>query len=156
MYCIKCGKETENEKMFCGHCLEVMEKYPVKQNTPVQLPKRPQQIEQKKSRRRRRALDPEEQIPQLRSTVRALLLCLIVVSILLGVLSWFHFSPIVEDFLNTESTTEPSTTVEPTTEEPDTENVIDLGDLHPEIYDDGLFEQEMREIVNRSWDDEDE
>ena len=40
--------------------------------------------------------------------------------------------------------------------EPDTENVIDLGDLHPEIYDDGLFEQEMREIVNRSWDDEDE
>lgn len=115
MYCIKCGKETENEKMFCGHCLEVMEDYPVKPNTPVQLPKRPQQTEQKKSKRRKRTLDPEEQILQLRTTARTLFLCLVVVSLLLCILSGIHFSPIVWDVVNNGIFAEAQTTEKPGT-----------------------------------------
>ena len=29
MNCMKCGRETENEAVFCPDCLQIMEKYPV-------------------------------------------------------------------------------------------------------------------------------
>ena len=40
MYCMKCGREIEDGQAFCGDCLAVMEKYPVKPGTAVILPKR--------------------------------------------------------------------------------------------------------------------
>ena len=43
MRCLKCGRETDqNEKnVFCPNCLKVMEQFPVKPGTPVQISKRP-------------------------------------------------------------------------------------------------------------------
>ena len=40
MACMKCGKDTQDGWMFCAHCLEVMEVYPVKPDTHIQLPVR--------------------------------------------------------------------------------------------------------------------
>ena len=40
MNCMKCGKTTTNEQVFCDDCLQVMAKHPVKPGTPVYLPQR--------------------------------------------------------------------------------------------------------------------
>ena len=41
MYCMKCGKEVKENQVFCDACLVIMEKYPVKPGTHIQLPHRP-------------------------------------------------------------------------------------------------------------------
>ena len=73
MHCLKCGRETENEQVFCDECLEAMKSYPVKPGTAIQLPKRAPQEEPKRKAHHRRALPPEEQVLVLRKAVRWLL-----------------------------------------------------------------------------------
>ena len=41
MNCLRCGRETENEQVFCFLCESVMVKHPVKPNTVVTIPDRP-------------------------------------------------------------------------------------------------------------------
>ena len=50
MHCMKCGNEIPDGQVFCEDCLNVMAKYPVKPDTPVQIPKRPARTEKKHSR----------------------------------------------------------------------------------------------------------
>ena len=40
MNCLRCGRETENEQVFCFLCESVMVKHPVKPNTVVTIPDR--------------------------------------------------------------------------------------------------------------------
>ncbi len=40
MKCLRCGRETENEQVFCFLCESVMVKHPVKPNTVVTVPDR--------------------------------------------------------------------------------------------------------------------
>ena len=40
MNCMKCGRETQNEAVFCQNCLAEMEKYPVQPGAVVLLPRR--------------------------------------------------------------------------------------------------------------------
>ena len=70
MLCLKCGKKTENEQVFCLHCLEVMEDYPVKPDVHIQLPIRSAAPAQKKQGRKRRIPNTDEQVVYLRGTVR--------------------------------------------------------------------------------------
>ena len=42
MFCLRCGRETENEQAFCLDCQKVMAAYPVDPNAVVQLPVRKQ------------------------------------------------------------------------------------------------------------------
>lgn len=51
MYCLRCGKETEGEKVFCESCLESMENYPVKPGQPIVLPTPPAPQPAKKGRK---------------------------------------------------------------------------------------------------------
>ena len=74
MRCMKCGRDTENEQVFCESCREIMAKYPVKPGTVVQLPHRDQQIQKKQTIRRHVTLSVEEQIKRLRRSVRYYLL----------------------------------------------------------------------------------
>ena len=92
MYCLKCGKETQDEHVFCDHCLEVMDRYPIKSGTPVQLPRRENAAAPKKTSRRR-ILSSEELIQQLRVTVRTLAACLLVALLLLGYFVWQYLQP---------------------------------------------------------------
>ncbi len=40
MSCMRCGKEVEENQVFCAACLQDMERHPVKPGTPIQLPNR--------------------------------------------------------------------------------------------------------------------
>lgn len=69
MYCLKCGRETGSEKVFCDDCLTSMEQYPVKPGTPIHLPRRDAADASKKSARSKRATSPEEQISFLKKVI---------------------------------------------------------------------------------------
>ena len=47
MYCLKCGRDTKSEQVFCNDCLAVMDAYPVKPDTAIHLPKRDPQTASK-------------------------------------------------------------------------------------------------------------
>ena len=58
---MKCGREIP-EGVFCEDCLSVMEKYPVKPNTVVQIPNRDLAIQSRKPRRRKELTEKEKLI----------------------------------------------------------------------------------------------
>ena len=70
MFCLKCGREISDDRVFCDGCLSVMERYPVKPGTTVQLPKRSPEASGKKPSQRKRALSQEDQILYLKKVVR--------------------------------------------------------------------------------------
>ena len=76
MNCMKCGRETENEQVFCQDCLQVMEKFPVRPGTVVLLPRRREPSVIKKSIKRH-VPSAEEQVKILRKRVMTLTLLLI-------------------------------------------------------------------------------
>lgn len=80
MFCVKCGRETEDEQVFCEGCLQTMAQYPVKPGTPVHLPHREQK---KKPTPRKRTLTAEEQVYQLKLTVKRLLTAVAILTVVL-------------------------------------------------------------------------
>ncbi|MBQ7801004.1 MAG: hypothetical protein IJ375_01625 [Oscillospiraceae bacterium] len=77
MNCMKCGKETEQDQIFCPECLAEMEKYPVKPGTVVQIPVQPAK---KQPHHRRPVVTPEEQVRRLAKRNHRMTLALILVS----------------------------------------------------------------------------
>lgn len=81
MYCLKCGKEIQDEQVFCASCLDRMAQHPIKPGTAIQIHNRPAiatskvlQIE----------TPPEEQIAYLRKTISRLRAALIALLLLLA------------------------------------------------------------------------
>ena len=76
MNCLKCGRETVSEQVFCEDCLRGMEKYPVKPGTAVKLPER---REPSSFRRpvKRRTVPLEEQVKILKDRVFRLFIVLL-------------------------------------------------------------------------------
>ena len=87
MYCLKCGQETQNERIFCDHCLEVMERYPIKTDTPLQLPRRNVSAAAKKVNRRRE-VSTDELLRRLRVLVRVQTVCLVLALALAAFFGW--------------------------------------------------------------------
>lgn len=85
MKCIKCGKKTKGEQVFCDKCLQVMENYPVKPDVHIQLPNRASPSAQKKCGKKRRNPTEEEQLAYLRRAVRVMAAVIAGLAILLGV-----------------------------------------------------------------------
>ena len=52
MGCLRCGKETENNAVFCEECTRGMADYPVKPGTVIVIPQRDPVHPEKKSKRR--------------------------------------------------------------------------------------------------------
>ena len=92
MNCIKCGRETTGENVFCQDCLAEMEKYPVEPGTVVLLPRRKDSYGTKKSGKRH-APTSEELVVTLRRQIAALLLLLAacIVAILLMFQPTMHY-----------------------------------------------------------------
>ena len=67
MYCLRCGRETEEDQAFCLDCQKEMSQYPVDPNAVVMLPVRKQTAPKKPVKRR---ISPEEQVKLLRRRVR--------------------------------------------------------------------------------------
>ena len=79
MQCMKCGVDVPEGQVFCDKCLEIMNRYPVKPGTPVQiLPRTPKDKSSKK-----RDLSPEEQLSRQKAINRRLrlLLCLFAIAL---------------------------------------------------------------------------
>ena len=77
MNCMKCGRETQDENVFCQDCLMEMEKYPVLPETVVLLPRRRESTVVKKLSTRH-IPTAEEQISELREWVRILLVVVVI------------------------------------------------------------------------------
>lgn len=85
--CMKCGVEVPETQVFCDHCLQVMEKYPVKPDTHVHLPKRSVSVDPaKKPSKKKRAPTQEEVLSSLRLRVLRLRLAVVVLIFLVCVL----------------------------------------------------------------------
>lgn len=95
VYCLKCGKDTKSERLFCAACLDSMEKYPVKPGTHITLPHREPVAAAKKNTRRHRTVAPEEQVRYQRKIIRRLSVLLSLVSILLILCTLALFTPIL-------------------------------------------------------------
>ena len=69
MNCLKCGRDTNSEQVFCNTCLQAMEAYPVRPDVPIHLPTRSASAG-KKQPSRKKTIPLEEQILQLKATTR--------------------------------------------------------------------------------------
>ena len=78
MNCLRCGRETADQQVFCNGCLDDMARHPVKSDTPIYLPNRKATDAPKKHRRQKKERSPEEIIESLRKRIRFLTaVCLI-------------------------------------------------------------------------------
>ncbi len=85
MYCMKCGKETQQDQVFCESCLQVMDAYPVKPDAAIQLPIRAQRTPSKKSAHRKRKIPLEEQVANLKKANRRLRLTVFVLGLIAAI-----------------------------------------------------------------------
>ena len=81
MYCLKCGRETDDEQAFCLDCQKEMAKYPVDPNAVVTIPVRKQAPPRKPVKRK---TPPEDQIRELRRRVR-IYACLFAVALIAAI-----------------------------------------------------------------------
>ena len=86
MNCMKCGRETENEQVFCQDCLQIMEKYPVRPGTVVLLPRRKESTIKKSIKRH--TIPADEQIKNLRKKLAVmwffLVLCIALILMMIN------------------------------------------------------------------------
>ena len=81
MYCLKCGRETEDEQAFCLDCQKEMAKYPVDPNAVVTIPVRKQTTPKKTNKRK---IPPDEQLRELKRRVRVYA-CLFVIALIAAI-----------------------------------------------------------------------
>lgn len=115
MGCLKCGRATEQNQVFCPDCLKVMQANPVKPDTPVHLYRR--EVAEKKAIQKRQ-VKPEEQIQQLQKINRRLTIAVVALAIVfVSVTSALGFllyrsatSPAIGQNYNTVNTSSTGTT----------------------------------------------
>ena len=88
MNCMKCGRESEDDNVFCQNCLLEMEKHPILPETVVLLPRRRESAVTKKATKRH-IPTADEQIAELREWVRILLVIVVVCIVAIA----FMFKP---------------------------------------------------------------
>ena len=70
--CMKCGRETKADAVFCEDCLEHMERHPVPPNTLVYVPSEKDRVAVKKHITVRPVVTAEEQIKRLNKRIQTL------------------------------------------------------------------------------------
>ena len=83
MYCLRCGRETRDDHVFCDSCAESMKKYPVRPGTAVLLPRHKETAAVRKARRHTPAA-PKEQIRKLRKQRRVLVILVLILLLALA------------------------------------------------------------------------
>ena len=84
MGCLKCGKDTKDENVFCPQCLATMENYPVKSDIHIQLPNHEaRELAKKNAKKKKRAPSLEEQIEILRTRNRRLAAIIVLLVLML-------------------------------------------------------------------------
>ena len=92
MNCIKCGREHNEDTVFCQKCLDVMKNYQVPPDAKLQLPQR-KPAPAKKAVSRKKAIPAEELVIQQRKAIKWLWLTLIctIMMLALSITLLFHF-----------------------------------------------------------------
>ena len=115
MNCMRCGRETLEENVFCQDCLLEMEKFPVRPDTVVLLPRR-KEISIVKKITKRHIPTAEEQIGILRKYVMilsiALAVCIVAIALMLKPTMHYVLDEHVEigqNYSSVVNTTPPST-----------------------------------------------
>ena len=85
MRCLKCGKETDRDQVFCDHCLGGMDAYPVEPGTHIHLPRNATAPAVRKPPSRKHVLSPEENVERLKKVSIWLTSIILVLSIALAV-----------------------------------------------------------------------
>ena len=96
MNCIKCGRETLGEQVFCQECQMVMAKYPVKPGTAVKLPERRETTSFRRTPKRR-AVNLEEQVKVLKKRTLHLTIGLILALLMIAAMIYPSISYLMED-----------------------------------------------------------
>ena len=101
MKCMRCGRETTGQQVFCDGCLADMARHPVKPDVAVYLPvRRPAEPQRKQTRHRKKDLTAEELVPILRSRIWILSAAVVILTLMLGAAAagvWFANNPNTED-----------------------------------------------------------
>lgn len=84
MTCMKCGKDTKDGQVFCDHCRESMEAYPVKPDAHIQLPIRNIKAAPKKQIRKKPTKDA--QVASLRLQIRWMWVVILALLLAIGAL----------------------------------------------------------------------
>lgn len=85
MNCIRCGKETEENHVFCDECLKDMEQYPVKPGTPIVLPNPEERTVTKRASFKVAASKWEDRVFRLKYTIFWLVMICLMLSIALAI-----------------------------------------------------------------------
>lgn len=96
MACMKCGRETAADQIFCQDCLLDMERYPVKPGTAVLLPIHRESSAIRKSAQRRTP-SAEDQVKWLKKRVRLLTILLLLCVVLIACLAVPAAEHLMED-----------------------------------------------------------
>lgn len=93
MNCLRCGRDTAEQQVFCDTCLADMARYPVKPDVAIYLPNRkPKEVPKKAVHKRRREHTPEEMVAILRKRVRFLTVLVLILVMMLSAAAagvWF-------------------------------------------------------------------
>lgn len=101
MKCMRCGRETTDQQVFCDDCLADMARHPVKPDVAVYLPsRRPAEPQRKQIRHRKKDLSAEELVPILRSRIWILSAAVVILMLMLGAAAagvWFANNPTTDE-----------------------------------------------------------
>lgn len=85
MNCIRCGRETEEDQVFCSACLKDMERHPVNPGTPIQLPKRTKRVAAKRAGFKMATKKWEDRLYRMKAVVAYLIFIIILLCVALAV-----------------------------------------------------------------------
>lgn len=93
MNCLRCGRDTAEQQVFCDTCLADMARHPVKPDVAIYLPNRkPKEAPKKTPHKRRREHTAEEMVVILRKRVRFLTALVLILIMMLSAAAagvWF-------------------------------------------------------------------
>lgn len=85
MNCLRCGRDTAEQQVFCDACMADMARHPVKPDVAIYLPNRkPKESPKKNTHKRRREHSPEEMVVILRKRVRFLTALVLILAMMLS------------------------------------------------------------------------
>ena len=80
MSCMRCGKDTTENNIFCNECLADMERHPVKPGTPILLPDRENRGTVKRASFKLAASKWQDKIFRLKYTIFWLIVLIVLLS----------------------------------------------------------------------------
>lgn len=93
MICMKCGRDTQSEEVFCAECLEDMRAHPVKVDTRVNIT--PRNVQKRIDSPTREVPDNSQaEIQNLKRKIRnlrgLLLCCILLLAAVLAFAGWYY------------------------------------------------------------------